>query len=118
MISFFISENFLNTFEITIISSLNKVETDEEFAQFIDQVFEYGNDWPTLLSKETNLRNSLAQLALENDIPFDAKAYDKIFQEKLIELGTPVIKEPEVINGQLQLGQTKYEFEIPPNPSG
>lgn len=106
---------FLNTFEKNMLAGLNKVETEEEFARYIDQIFEYGNDWPTLLTKDTDLRNSLTQLALEYEIAFEAKAYSEIFRERLIELRNPQIKEPEAVNGQLQLGQATYEFEIPPN---
>ena len=96
----------LFNFEDEVVSQLNTSTNDQDYAVFVSNIFENESYWPAILKKDKEVRDSLQLLANSYKITFNNVSYEDAFKQELVNLDTPKLD-------NTQLGQAKYEFDIP-----
>lgn len=83
-------------FEDMVLAELSNIENNGEqsasLGRMINTIFE-GTDWPALLAKDAQLRDTLTSLAELHELEFTPASYEDLFRERLIELNTPIISD-------------------------
>lgn len=81
----------LGEFEDFVVSGLDGVDTDLEYKNLIDTVFETSNRWQDILEADKALRKSLFGLAESYNLNFEGDTYAELFQKRLVAMDEPVL---------------------------
>jgi hypothetical protein len=93
-------------FEDRVVEGLAEIQIENDFAIFINDVFENSTNWPSILDSDAKLRSTLKELAERNNVEFTDISYEDAFRQKLIELDTPKVD-------PTQFGIAEKQFTIP-----